>query len=68
LESLKGRYHSQDLGVDGGINIKMNLREVGYGDVDWIHLAEDRDLWRALMSTVMNEDGCLQGDGGSKYL
>jgi hypothetical protein len=27
-------------------NIKMNLREMGLGDIDWIHLAQDRDLWR----------------------
>jgi hypothetical protein len=35
-------------------NIKMDLREIGFGDVDWIHLAEDRDRWRALVNTVMN--------------
>jgi hypothetical protein len=35
-------------------NIKMNLREIGFGDVDWIHWAQDRDRWRALVSTVMN--------------
>jgi hypothetical protein len=35
-------------------NIKMDLRETGFGDVDWIHLAEDRDKWRALVSTIMN--------------
>jgi hypothetical protein len=35
-------------------NIKMDLREIGFGDVDWIHLARDRDNWRALMNTVMN--------------
>jgi ribosome biogenesis protein Nip4 len=35
-------------------NIKMDLREIGFGDVDWIHLAQDRDRWRALMNTVMN--------------
>jgi hypothetical protein len=35
-------------------NIKMNLREIGFGDVDWIHLAQDRDRWRALVNTVMN--------------
>jgi hypothetical protein len=34
-------------------NIKMD-REIGFGDVDWIHLAEDRDRWRALVNTVMN--------------
>jgi hypothetical protein len=32
----------------------MNLREIGWEDVDWIHLAEDRDQWRALVNTVMN--------------
>jgi hypothetical protein len=35
-------------------NIKMDLREIGFGDVDWIHSAQDRDRWRALVNTVMN--------------
>jgi hypothetical protein len=35
-------------------NIKMDLREIGFGDVDWIHWAQDRDRWRALANTVMN--------------
>jgi hypothetical protein len=35
-------------------NIKMDLREIGFGGVDWIHLAQDRDSWRALVNTVMN--------------
>jgi hypothetical protein len=35
-------------------NIKMYLREIGFGDVDWIHWAQDRDRWRALVNTVMN--------------
>jgi hypothetical protein len=35
-------------------NIKMNLRETEFGDVDWIHWAQDRDRWRALVNTVMN--------------
>jgi hypothetical protein len=35
-------------------NIKMDLREIGFGDVDWIHLARDRDTWWVLVNTVMN--------------
>jgi len=35
-------------------NIRMDLREVGCGRVDWMELAQDRDRWRALVSAVMN--------------
>jgi hypothetical protein len=35
-------------------NITMDFREIGWGDVDWIDLAEDRDQWRALVSKVLN--------------
>jgi hypothetical protein len=35
-------------------NIRMDLIEVGLGDVDWIHLAQDRDRWRALVNSVLN--------------
>ena len=35
-------------------NIKMDLQEVGGGCGDWMELAEDRDRWRALVSTVRN--------------
>jgi hypothetical protein len=35
-------------------NIRLDLGEVGWGDVDWIGLAYDRDRWRALVNAVMN--------------
>jgi hypothetical protein len=35
-------------------NIKMDLRDIGWDDVDWIDLAQNRDQWRALVNTVMN--------------
>jgi hypothetical protein len=35
-------------------NIKMDLGETWFGDVDWIHLAQDRDRCRAFVNTVMN--------------
>jgi hypothetical protein len=35
-------------------NIGMDLRDIGFGDVDWIHWAQDRDRWRSLVNTVMN--------------
>jgi len=35
-------------------NIRMDLREVGCGCVDWMELAQDRDRWPALASAVMN--------------
>ena len=35
-------------------NTKRDLQEVGRGCGDWMELAQDRDRWRALVSTVMN--------------
>jgi hypothetical protein len=35
-------------------NTKMDLREIGWKVVDWMHLAQDRDQWRAVVNTVMN--------------
>jgi len=35
-------------------NIKMGLQEVGEGCGDWMDLAQDKDRWRALVSTVIN--------------
>jgi hypothetical protein len=36
------------------VNIRMDLRKVGWKGVDWMHMAEDKDQWRALVNTVMN--------------
>jgi hypothetical protein len=35
-------------------NIRMDLGEVGWGDVDWICLAKDRNRWRALVNSVLD--------------
>jgi hypothetical protein len=32
----------------------MDLREIGWGGMDWIDLAQDRDGWRALVNSVLN--------------
>jgi hypothetical protein len=40
----------EDPGIDG----RMDVQEVGCGDMDWIELAQDRDRWLALLNAVMN--------------
>jgi hypothetical protein len=34
--------------------IRMDVRDIGLGDLDWIRLAQDRDRWRAVVSAMMN--------------
>jgi hypothetical protein len=36
------------------VDIRMDLGEVGWGDVDWIDLAKDRNRWRAVVNSVLN--------------
>jgi hypothetical protein len=36
------------------VTIRMDLGEVGWGDVDWIGLAQDRNRWRAVVNSVLN--------------
>jgi hypothetical protein len=54
LKSLKGTDHLKDLGIDGRILLKWILGGIWLEGVDWIHLAQDRDWWWALVNTVMN--------------
>ena len=35
-------------------NIKMDHHEVGWGDIDWIELAQDKDRWQVRVNAVMN--------------
>jgi hypothetical protein len=35
-------------------NIRMDLVDVGWGNVDWIGLVQDRDRWRAIVNSVLN--------------
>jgi hypothetical protein len=35
-------------------NIKMDIRKIGWGDMDWIDRASNRDQWRDILNTVMN--------------
>jgi hypothetical protein len=35
-------------------NVRMDIRGIGWEGMDWIHLAQDRDQWRAVVNTVMN--------------
>jgi hypothetical protein len=50
-DSLKERDHLENQGADG---MRIDIREIGWGGVEWIQLAQDRGLWRALVNTVMN--------------
>jgi hypothetical protein len=59
-ENLEGRNHAEDLGVDGD-NIRIDLREVEWESVDWMHLAQDRDKLWAFLNMVINFRVPLKG-------
>jgi hypothetical protein len=40
-------------------NIRMDLREIRWGNMNWIHLTHGRDQWRALVNTVNEPSGCI---------
>jgi len=50
----EGRRRLGRPGRRWGHNIKMDLQEVGCGDMEWIELAQDRVRWRGLVNAVMN--------------
>jgi hypothetical protein len=52
--NLRERDHWGDPGVDGRVNIRVDLKEVGCGGMDWTGLGQDRDRLRALVNAVMN--------------
>jgi hypothetical protein len=52
----KLRYKQED-------NIKMDLREMGVGSMNWIDLVQDEDQWRVLVNTVMSNEP----SGSMKY-
>jgi hypothetical protein len=65
MKKMRNTYKIKDGKTDGKrplgkprrrqeYNIKMGLKEIGYEDADWIHLAQDRDQWRALVNAVMS--------------
>jgi hypothetical protein len=35
-------------------DVRLGIKEIGWEDVDWIHLTANRDQWRAVVNTVMN--------------
>jgi hypothetical protein len=45
-----GRDRSEDLDVDDKIKLKCS----GWEGVDWVHLTQDRDLWQAVVNTLLN--------------
>jgi hypothetical protein len=54
-ENVRGKDHSENLGIEGRIiRIRMDLGEIGWEDVDWIHVTDDSDQWRVLENAVLN--------------
>ena len=54
LGNLRESDHLQDPGVDGRLILRRIFRKWVVGGMDWIHLAQDRNRWRALVNTVMS--------------
>jgi len=54
VRRLKGKRPLRRHGHRWEHNIKMDLRDIGWEDVEWIHLAQVSDQWPILVNTVMN--------------
>jgi hypothetical protein len=53
-EKPEGGDGVEDLGIDGKVNNITNPREIGWKGVEWMHLAQYTEQWRALANTLMN--------------
>jgi hypothetical protein len=49
-----GKIRCGRSGCRGEYNIRLDLREIGWEVMDWMHLAQDRNQWQVLVNTVMN--------------
>jgi hypothetical protein len=54
VRNPEGKDHLKYQGVDGRMGSKWTLGRLVGGCVEWIHLAQDRDCWRAVVNAVMN--------------
>ena len=52
--NLRERDQLEDPDIDGSINSKIELQDVGCGGMDWIDVAGDSDRWLALVNAVMS--------------
>jgi hypothetical protein len=52
--NLRDRDHSEDTRRRWEDNIKMDIRDVRRGGMDWIYMAQDKDMWRAPVNAVTN--------------
>jgi hypothetical protein len=52
--NLRERDHLVDPGVDGRIILRWIFMKRGFGGIEWIELAQHRDMWRALVNAVKN--------------
>jgi hypothetical protein len=54
VDGACGKCGRGEKSVDGWIGLTMDLREIGWEGVEWIHLAKDRDCWQAVVNVEMN--------------